>query len=46
MAHATPALFPKPVGFSVEYFDPVAKSLRSFVLTVFPDRKVQMVSEG
>ncbi|CBN79447.1 nucleoside diphosphate kinase 7 isoform a [Ectocarpus siliculosus] len=38
-----PALFPKPVGFSVEYFDPVAKSLRSFVLTVFPDRKVQMV---
>eukprot|EP00752_Nemacystus_decipiens_P003580 g3301.t1 len=31
------------VGFSVEYFDPVADSLRTFVLTVFPNRKVQMV---
>lgn len=36
--------FPQPVGFSVEYFDPVADSLRTFVLTVFPDQKVQMVS--
>lgn len=36
--------FRQPVGFSVEYFDPVADSLRTFVLTVFPDNKVQMVS--
>lgn len=38
-------MFPMPVGFSVEYFDPVADSLRTFVLTVFPDRRVQMVRE-
>ncbi|CAN0336644.1 unnamed protein product [Pylaiella littoralis] len=42
-ATAPPALFPMPVGFSVEYFDPVANSLRTFVLTVFPDQRVQMV---
>lgn len=42
---AAALLFPKPVGFSVEYFDSVAGSLRPFVLTVFPDRKVQMVRE-
>ena len=36
--------FPQPVGFSVEYFDPVADSVRTFVLTVFPDQKAQMVS--
>lgn len=39
-------LFPAPVGFSVDYFDPVADTLRTFVLTVFPDRKVQMVRDG
>eukprot|EP00903_Cladosiphon_okamuranus_P011349 g10697.t1 len=36
--------FPQAVGFSVEYYDPVADLLRTFVLTVFPDQKVQMVS--
>lgn len=44
-ATAPPALFPMPVSFSVEYFDPVANSLRTFVLTVFPDQRVQMVRE-
>lgn len=34
----------RPVGFSVEYLDPVASLLKTFVLTYFPDRKLQMVS--
>lgn len=37
--------FARPVGFKAEYFDPVAGLLKTFLLTYFPNGKLQMVSD-
>lgn len=37
-------VLPRPVGFTVEYFDPTARLVKTFILTYFPDKKLQMVS--
>eukprot|EP00904_Undaria_pinnatifida_P008389 jgi/Undpi1/4680/HiC_scaffold_18.g08034.m1 len=40
---STAVYFTRPVGFKTEYFDPVAGLLKTFVLTCFPNGKLQMV---
>lgn len=34
---------PQPVSFTVEHFDPVARVTNTYVLTYFPDGRLQMV---